>query len=82
MLLDHMDWLSEHRMSALAEEWQMIASRAADHSRVIWRSGGFRTDYLNEISVNYRGSVVRVPEMLTMEPEKAAQLHELDRVGT
>ena len=33
ILLDHMDWLSDHFFPMLESEWQAIVDRAAPHSR-------------------------------------------------
>ncbi|QDV55588.1 DUF3419 family protein [Rosistilla oblonga] len=82
VLLDHMDWMSEHRHAALVEEWQQIADRARPGARLIWRSGGLRTDYLNDIQVDHRGRKTRVPDLLSMQTDLASRLHQQDRVGT
>ena len=82
VLLDHMDWLSEHRKAELAAEWQQIVDCAQPGSRILWRSGGLRTDFLDDVVVSYDGKTVKVPDLLTMNESQAKELHALDRVGT
>jgi S-adenosylmethionine-diacylglycerol 3-amino-3-carboxypropyl transferase len=81
VLLDHMDWLSFHP-KLLASEWDAILSRAADKTRLIWRSGGLQTDYIKPVSVKYRGKETQLQEILTFDRETATELHKLDRVHT
>jgi len=81
VLLDHMDWLSFHP-TALASEWDAILSRAAEKTRLIWRSGGLRTDYIEPVSVKYHGKETTLGEILTFDMEQAKELHKLDRVHT
>jgi S-adenosylmethionine-diacylglycerol 3-amino-3-carboxypropyl transferase len=81
VLLDHMDWLSFHP-HLLASEWDAILSRAAEKTRIIWRSGGLRTDYIDSVPVNFQGKETRLEETLTFDREKSAALHKLDRVHT
>ena len=82
VLLDHMDWLSEHRRDVLAREWQAIVNRAASGARVLWRSAGFNSDFINPIRVQTESGVRDVGEILTHHPELAAELHQKDRVNT
>lgn len=82
VLLDHMDWLSDHFFPLLEGEWQAIVNRAAPHSRVIWRSGGFRTDYIDQVQVQVNGKPQRAVDLLAFERELADELHPLDRVHT
>ena len=82
ILLDHMDWLSDHFFPLLESEWQAILGRAAPQTRVLWRSGGLRTDFIDRVQVTYQGKQVLLPELLKYHPEQAARLHELDRVHT
>ncbi len=37
VLLDHMDWLSDHFFPLLESEWQAILKRAAPQTRILWR---------------------------------------------
>ncbi|MDR0327258.1 MAG: BtaA family protein, partial [Planctomycetaceae bacterium] len=81
VLLDHMDWLSFHP-DMLAGEWDAILSRAAEKTRLIWRSGGLQTDYIPPVQVNYQGKATTLGEILTFDMDKAKELHKLDRVHT
>lgn len=82
VLLDHMDWLSYHLYNGLVSEWDAILKRADDQTRIIWRSGGLRTEYIDTVPVQVDGKTVNLSEILTMHPERAAELHKLDRVHT
>lgn len=82
VLLDHMDWLCDTGLAILEREWQAIVDRAAPGTRLIWRSGGLRTDFVNELQVQLGGRKRRVGELLTYHPELAAELHPRDRVHT
>lgn len=82
VLLDHMDWLSDHFFPLLESEWQSILHRAAPQARVLWRSGGLRTDFIENVSVLVEGKPKRLLEMLNFDRALAAELHERDRVHT
>lgn len=82
ILLDHMDWLSDHFFPLLESEWQAILSRAAPNTRVLWRSGGLETDFIDRVQVTHDGKQILLPELLTYDKEEAARLHEFDRVHT
>jgi S-adenosylmethionine-diacylglycerol 3-amino-3-carboxypropyl transferase len=82
VLLDHMDWLADKLFPILELEWQSIFDRAAPGTRIIWRSGGLRTEFLDLVQVQVRGKLRRLPELLTMHPALADELHEKDRVHT
>lgn len=82
VLLDHMDWLSDKFFPLLELEWQAIVRRAAPGTRMIWRSGGLRTDFLRKVSVSTGGRQRPLPEFLTFHEGLASELHEKDRVHT
>lgn len=82
VLLDHMDWLSDRFFPLLESEWQAIVGRAAPGTRVIWRSGGLRTDYIDRVQIELEGRKQNVSEMLTYHRELADELHAKDRVHT
>lgn len=82
VLLDHMDWLSDSFFPLLELEWQAIVNRASPNARVIWRSGGLRTDFIDRVRVAHRGRVRPVGELLTYHEKLAADLHWQDRVHT
>ena len=83
VLLDHMDWLSGDKFFPLLElEWQAILRRAAPKTRILWRSGGLKTDFIDRVSVTLHGQMRKLPELLTFNAKLAAELHEKDRVHT
>lgn len=82
ILLDHMDWLSDKFFPALEAEWQAIVDKAAPGARAIWRSGGLRTDFLDDVQVNSGGFSRPLPELLTYNEELSTELHQKDRVHT
>ncbi len=82
VLLDHMDWLADKLFPILELEWQSILDRAAPGCRIIWRSGGLRTEFIDQVQVQVGGKLRRLPELLKLHPELAAELHERDRVHT
>jgi S-adenosylmethionine-diacylglycerol 3-amino-3-carboxypropyl transferase len=82
VLLDHMDWFCGERSALLEQEWQAIVRRAAPHARVIWRSGGLLTEFVDRAQVMIDGRRRNVGELLTYHPELAQSLHEKCRVHT
>ena len=82
VLLDHMDWLSDHFFPLLEAEWQAIVNRAAPESRIIWRSGGLKTDFVNQVNVQHDGKPKKVIDMLTFNEDLVEELHPKDRVHT
>lgn len=86
VLLDHMDWLSAHRKDILAQQWQEIFDHArTDHSsltRILWRSGGPKVDFVDPIEIQSGGGSIRLGEVLKYHPELAKKLHLKDRVHT
>ncbi len=82
ILLDHMDWLSNHRRDALFAEWQAIVDRATDNARVLWRSAALKVDFVDPIKVKVRKQTVCVGELLRYHRELSDRLHPTDRVQT
>ena len=83
VLLDHMDWLSGAcGGTLLAEEWQAIVDRAAPGARLLWRSGGLTSDFVDRQQIQVDGKARAVGELLQYNRELAAQLHTQDRVHT
>jgi S-adenosylmethionine-diacylglycerol 3-amino-3-carboxypropyl transferase len=82
VLLDHMDWLSDRFFPLLESEWQAICNRAAAGARIIWRSGGLQTDFIDQVYVRHHGELVRVSSLLNYNRELANRLHRQDRVHT
>ncbi len=82
ILLDHMDWLSDHFFPLLESEWQAIVDKAADNTRLIWRSGGLRTDFIDDVEVTLDGEVQKIAPRLNYNKTLADELHVVDRVHT
>lgn len=82
VLLDHMDWLSTYRFEALRSEWEAIADSAAPRARILFRSGGTRVHFLDELTIRHQGRDVPVREMIAYQPQRAAEMHARDRVHT
>jgi S-adenosylmethionine-diacylglycerol 3-amino-3-carboxypropyl transferase len=82
ILLDHMDWLSTNFFPLLESEWQAVIDRAAPNTRLIWRSGGLRTDFIDEVQITRDGQLQNIAPMLEYNSELAAELHVKDRVHT
>jgi S-adenosylmethionine-diacylglycerol 3-amino-3-carboxypropyl transferase len=81
VLLDHMDWLST-RPQLLARQWQALVQRAAPRTRILWRSGALKVDYVDPIRVNFHGRRRQLGEVLTYHQDLADELHRQDRVNT
>jgi S-adenosylmethionine-diacylglycerol 3-amino-3-carboxypropyl transferase len=82
VLLDHMDWLSDKFFPLLELEWDAIIRRAGSQSRVIWRSGGLKTDFIDHVNVTVGSRQQRLPELLRFDTKLTAELHPRDRVHT
>ncbi len=83
ILLDHMDWMASFNPALLDSEWDAILNRAVpNQTRILWRSGGLRTEYVDEIKVEREGKTIRMGDVLKYYPQWAAELHEKDRVHT
>ncbi len=82
VLLDHMDWLSDRFFPLLEAEWQAILRCATPDARFLWRSGGLRTDFVEQVRVNRNGQSVSLNQLLTYDTELAKELHAKDRVHT
>lgn len=84
VLLDHQDWLTDKLYFALVNEWQAIANRMEGESdaRIIWRTGGLNTDFIDEVEITHKGQKIQVGELLTYNQPLADELHVKDRVHT
>jgi S-adenosylmethionine-diacylglycerol 3-amino-3-carboxypropyl transferase len=82
VLLDHMDWLSTQRLPLLAQEWQWIVRRAVPGTRILWRSAGLRTEFVDRTKIDIDGRPHEVGELLTYDRPLAEQLHPQCRVHT
>jgi S-adenosylmethionine-diacylglycerol 3-amino-3-carboxypropyl transferase len=63
-------------------EWDAILKQSAEKTRILWRSGGLKTEYINSVPVDFQGQKTVLSEILSLQEEKAAELHKLDRVHT
>lgn len=82
VLLDHMDWLSNKYFHLLESEWEAMIRRATADARVIWRSGGLFTPFVDRVQVTVNGHKCELGELLTYHRELARRLHEKCRVHT
>ena len=82
VLLDHMDWLSDHFFPLLESEWKAILNRASADARIIWRSGGLRTDFIDQVQVQHNGQLQKITPLLRYHSDLAGELHKKDRVHT
>lgn len=82
VLLDHMDWMSSYSPQALQEEWQYIFLRAAENTRLIFRSAHAKPNYLNNINVEPTDESSSITERLIFHPGLAADMQKKDRVHT
>src|SRR5208283_2232086 len=82
VLLDHMDWLSTRRLPLLAQEWQWIVRRAAPGARILWRSAGLRTEFVDRTQIVVDCRPREIGELLTYDRPLAEQLHPQCRVHT
>ena len=82
VLLDHMDWMSSYRPRALLEEWQAIFNRAAEDTRIIFRSAHRQPAYLDDLVLPAIPGPQRVIDRLCFYPELASDLQQQDRVHT
>jgi S-adenosylmethionine-diacylglycerol 3-amino-3-carboxypropyl transferase len=82
VLLDHMDRLADDDSVTLEAEWQHLVRRATPGARVLWRSGGSQTDFVDALHVEVGGRKRRVSSLLKYDHALAARLHAVDRVHT
>ena len=82
VLLDHMDWLSTNHFPILEQEWQGIVDRAAPNTRVLYRSGGLKADFVDQARIKQNGKDCKVGDVLQYDRGLASELHVKDRVHT
>ena len=82
ILLDHMDWLATYGKPILEAEWQAIADRSTDRTRILWRSAAPEVDYVDPITVEINGERRQLGEVLQYNTALASELHQVDRVRT
>ena len=79
VLLDHMDWLANHDLSGLADEWNAIFAIAQPNARVIFRSAARHVQYLDSLPVTVDGKTAPLSSLLRYDADRAAALHATDR---
>ena len=57
-------------------------NHASPDARVLWRSGGLRTDFVDAVPVALSGRTCQVGELLRYDRPLADSLHTQDRVHT
>ena len=82
VLLDHMDWLHSNLKQELVAEWEEILRVAQKDAKVIFRSGGYKVEYLDPLEIETAESKVRLGSKLQYDMKLANELHEYDRVHT
>ncbi|MDB4555562.1 BtaA family protein, partial [bacterium] len=48
----------------------------------IWRSGGLRTDFIEQVQINLNGNIQNISPLLSYHESLANELHQKDRVHT
>jgi S-adenosylmethionine-diacylglycerol 3-amino-3-carboxypropyl transferase len=82
VLLDHMDWMSSRQPEALREEWHALLENARPGSRVIFRSAGLNTAFVDSVRIRRRGRETELGRLLRYDRQLADTLHARDRVHT
>ncbi len=72
VLLDHQDWLANHDVEGLREEWDLILDNSRSGTRILMRSASLEIDFIPPA----------VREKLRFFPELTDCLHLQDRAGT
>jgi len=72
VLLDHQDWLANHDVEGLREEWDLILDNSRSGTRILMRSASLEIDFIPPA----------VRERLRFFPELTGCLHLQDRAGT
>jgi S-adenosylmethionine-diacylglycerol 3-amino-3-carboxypropyl transferase len=72
ILLDHQDWLANHNVAALEEEWRLILENSAAGTKILMRSAAKEIEFFPDF----------VKESLVFDKEKTRVQHQKDRVGT
>ena len=80
-LLDHMDWMSGHDPSSLAQEWSAILAHCRDGARIVFRSAAREVRYLEPLRVELDGREIGLAEALVCYPERSRELYARERTG-
>lgn len=82
VLLDHMDWLHTNLKEELSAEWEEILRVADLDSKVIFRSGGYKVEYLDDLEVKDKVGTIKLGSKLKYDTNITKELHPFDRVHT
>ena len=82
VLLDHMDWLSHAAAAAVGPGMAMDRPPRGAGARILWRSAGLRTEFVDRTQIVVDGKPRHVGELLTYDRSLAEQLHPQCRVHT
>jgi S-adenosylmethionine-diacylglycerol 3-amino-3-carboxypropyl transferase len=83
VLLDHMDWFTGADDPALVAEWEAILDRAAPGAVVLWRSAGFGSGFVLDVTVRRQNQRrCGLGDLMRLRTAEAAALHARDRVHT
>ena len=72
VLLDHQDWLANHNLEGLREEWDLLLQNSRPGTRILLRSASPEVDFIP----------APVRDRLKFFPDLTDSLHLQDRVGT
>lgn len=82
VLLDHMDWLVSNAYEVLQAQWAAILNNSTPDARILFRSGGLSSEFVDRVETTVNGQAARVGERLEYNRELADRLHPIDRVHT
>lgn len=72
VILDHQDWMAEHDMPALEEEWKLILENSKSGTKILMRSAHIKPNFIPQF----------VLDKTTQQPQEVAKHQQWDRVGT
>jgi S-adenosylmethionine-diacylglycerol 3-amino-3-carboxypropyl transferase len=75
-----MDWLTGSRAKELAVEWQSIWDRSTPDCKILWRSLGIKSDYVDEVVIRIEGNAVRLVDILEYDLATAQRIRDSERV--
>lgn len=81
VMLDHMDWLAGRDTTQLQQEWQSIVDNASPGAKVIWRSFGDGTDFIDTTPIEASGRRTNVGDFLSYDRAAANRLQAEERVN-
>jgi len=80
VLLDHLDWLTGPRSAELTAEWQAILNRSSPDARILWRSLGLNSDFLDDVIVEHQHGRGRLGDLLDYDRDAAVRIRACERV--